>query len=127
MFVPGACNISTLNGEQELSLLLNLGYISHEAFFLFSDYIFLFMENMPPKNMTKKSVVNNDTQKSYCSSQPSMVNWLSSSIFSSSVGRSFVPPAMVTSDKISNLFNINWHKSHIITQYHLIPSSTKLC
>ena len=33
MFVPGACNISTLNGEQELSLLLNLGYISHEAFF----------------------------------------------------------------------------------------------
>ena len=33
IIVPGACNISTLNGEQELSLLLNLGYISHEAFF----------------------------------------------------------------------------------------------
>ena len=88
-------------------------------------YILVFGKQ-PPKNMTKKSVVNNDTQKSYCSSQPSMVNWLSSSIFSSSVGRSFVPPAMVTSDKISNLFNINWHKSHIITQYHLIPSNAKL-
>ena len=23
------------------------------------------MKNLPPKNMTKKSVVNNDTQKSY--------------------------------------------------------------
>ena len=63
IIVPGACNISTLNGEQELSLLLNLGYISHEAFFRL--YIFLSMKNMPPKNMTKKSVVNNDTQKSY--------------------------------------------------------------
>ena len=43
-------------------------------------YILVFGKQ-PPKNMTKKSVVNNDTQKSYCSSQPSMVNWLSSSIF----------------------------------------------
>ena len=61
-----------------------------------------------------------------CSSQPSMVHWLSSSIFPCSFVRPSVRPAMVTSDQISTFFNIYWHKSHIITQYHIIPSSTKL-
>ena len=61
-----------------------------------------------------------------CSSQPSMVHWLSSSIFPCLFVRRSVRPALVTSDQISTFFNIYWHKSHTITQYHLIQSSTKL-
>ena len=60
----------------------------------------------------------------FCSSQPSMVQWLSTSIFPFS---SFVCcPAMVTPAKISTFFNICTHKSPTLTQYHLIPNSTKL-
>ena len=53
-----------------------------------------------------------------------MVHWLSSSIFPCL----FVVccPAMVTPDKISDLFNIYRLKSPILTQYHLIPNSAKL-
>ena len=61
----------------------------------------------------------------YCSSQPSMVHWLSSSIFPCS----FVCcrcPAMVTSDQIFLFFNKYKHRSLILAQYHLIPSSTKV-
>ena len=60
----------------------------------------------------------------FCSSQPSMVHWLSSSIFP--FCRLFVCPAMVTSDQISTFFNIYRHKSVVLTQFNLIPSSTKL-
>ena len=54
-----------------------------------------------------------------------MVQWLSSSNFPFS---SFIcRPAMVTPDQISTFFfNICRHKSSILTQYHLIPSNTKL-
>ena len=50
--------------------------------------------------------------------------WLSSSIFPCL----FVVccPAMVTPDKISDLFNIYRHKSPILTQYHHISTSTTL-
>ena len=41
-----------------------------------------------------------------CSSQPSMVHWLSSSIFPCLFVRSSVRPAMVTSDQISTFFNM---------------------
>ena len=43
----------------------------------------------------------------FCSSQPSLVHWLSSSIFPCSVVRS----AMGTSDQISTFFNIYRHKA----------------
>ena len=59
----------------------------------------------------------------FCSSQPSLVHWLSSPIFPCSVVRC---PAMVTSDQISTFFNTYRHKSPILTQYFLIPSSTNL-
>ena len=52
----------------------------------------------------------------YCSSQPSMVHWLSSSIFP--FCRLFVCPAMVTSDQISTFFNIYRHKSLVLTQFY---------
>ena len=42
------------------------------------------------------------------------------------VRRLFVCPAMVTPDQISTLFNIYRHKSVVLTQFHLISSSTKL-
>ena len=57
-----------------------------------------------------------------CSSQPSMVHWLRSSIFPCL----FVRPAMVKSDQISIFFNMCRHASHVLTQFHLKPSSTKL-
>ena len=41
------------------------------------------------------------SQARYCSSQPSMVHWLSSPIFPCLSVRSSVRPAMVTSDQIS--------------------------
>ena len=65
---------------------------------------------------------NSWTCLAYCSSQPSMVHWLSSSIFPCSVVR----PAMVTSDRISTFFNTYRHKSPILTQYHHISTSTTL-
>ena len=61
--------------------------------------------------------LSTEVSSTKCSSQPSMVRWLSSSIFNLFVS-SFVRPAMVTSDKISTFFNIYWHKYHKITQYH---------
>ena len=67
---------------------------------------------------------------SICSSQPSIVHWLSSSIFPCLFVclfvRPSVRPAMVTSDRISTFFNVLWYRRHILTQYHSIPSSTKL-
>ena len=59
----------------------------------------------------------------FCSSQPSMVHWLSSPIFPFC---SSVRPAMVTSDQISSFFNMYRHESLVLTQFYLIPSSTKL-
>ena len=59
----------------------------------------------------------------FCSSQPFIVHWLSSPIFPCLFVRR---PAMVTSDQISTFFNIYRHKSVVLTQFHLIPSSTKL-
>ena len=60
----------------------------------------------------------------YCSSQPSMVHWLISSIFPF---YSSVRLVMVKSDQISTFFlNTYKHKSLVLTQFHLIPSSTKL-
>ena len=51
----------------------------------------------PYDGVVKATAVN---FKRYCSSQPSMVHWLSSSIFPCLVG---CRPAMVTSDQISLL------------------------
>ena len=51
-----------------------------------------------------------------------MVHWLSSSIFSWSF---VVLPASATFDK-TPLFYIYRHKNLVLTQFHLIPSSTKL-
>ena len=62
----------------------------------------------------------------FCSSQPSMVHGLSSSIFPCSVVCSFVCPAMVTSDRSPLFFNTYRHTSLVLTQFHLKPSSTKL-
>ena len=50
---------------------------------------------------------------SYCSSQLSLVHWLSSSIFPFLVGWSFV-----TSDQISTFFNMYRHKSLVLTQFY---------
>ena len=61
----------------------------------------------------------------HCSSQPSMVHWLSSSIFPCSFVRPSVRPAMVTADQISTFFSIYRHKSLVPTQFYLLPSSTK--
>ena len=60
----------------------------------------------------------------YCSSQSSMVHWLSSSISPCSVVCPSVP--LVTSNQISTFFNIYRHTSLVLTQFHLKPSSTKL-
>ena len=46
-----------------------------------------------------------------CSSQPSIVQWLSSSIFPCL----FVRPAMVITDQISTFFNVYRHKSPVLT------------
>ena len=52
-----------------------------------------------------------------------MVHWLRSSIFPCLFG---CCPNMVTSNQISTNFHIYRHKSPLLTQYHLIPSSAKL-
>ena len=57
-------------------------------------------------------------------SPPWSIGWVALSFL---VRRLFVRrPAMVTSNQISIFFNIYRHKSPILTQFHLIPSSTKL-
>ena len=57
----------------------------------------------------------------FCSSQPPMVHWLSCSIFpcSSSSRYGDIRPNL-------RFFNIYRHKSLVLTQFHLIPISTKL-
>ena len=55
---------------------------------------------------------------SICSSRPSTVHWLSSSIFPCSfVCLLSVCPATVTSDQISTFFNMYRHKSLVLTQF----------
>ena len=60
-----------------------------------------------------------------CSSQPSLVHRLSSSIFPCLFVRSSVPLGWHPT-KSPLFFNTYRHKSPIPTQYHLKPSSTKL-
>ena len=69
----------------------------------YSNHLLMFLSKEVPSNN--------------CSSQPSMVHWLSSSIFSLFVSL-FVRPAMVTSDQISTFFNIYRHKSLVLTQFY---------
>ena len=57
-------------------------------------------------------------------SSPWSIGWVALSFL---VRRLFVRrPALVTSHQISIFFNIYRHKSLALTQFHLIPSSTKL-
>ena len=58
--------------------------------------------------------------------RPWSIGWVALSFLVRSSVRLSVRPAIVTSDQISTVFNIHWHKSHKITHYHLIPSITKL-
>ena len=51
--------------------------------------------------------------------------WFIGRVALSFLVRPSVRPAMVTSNQISTFFNIYWHKSHIITQYHLIVNTKK--
>ena len=51
-------------------------------------------------------------------SRPWSIGWVDLSFL---VCRSFVCPAMVTSDQISTFFNILRHKSLVLTQLHLLP------
>ena len=62
-----------------------------------------------PYEFTFSTVAHNP----FCSSQPSMVHWLSSPIFPY---WSSVRPAMVTSNQIST-FNMYRHKSLVLTQF----------
>ena len=59
----------------------------------------------------------------FCSFQPPMVHWLSSSIFPWLL--LFVVPLWWHSTKSPFFLNKYRHKSPILTQYHLIPSSAK--
>ena len=65
-----------------------------------------------------------DTVHTFCSSQPSIVHWLSSSIFPCSV---VVRPSRYGNIRPNlHFFNIYRHTSLVLTQFHLKPSSTKL-
>ena len=55
-------------------------------------------------------------------SSPWSIGWVAVSF----LVRPSIRPAMVTSDQISTFFNIYRHKSVVLTQFHLISSSTKL-
>ena len=118
---PANCNqdIWTMPLESETSWKVQKGrtlYIS------LSDFVSTGL--LSPSLSKRIESSTQSTPMTYCPSQHSMVHWLRSSIFPC---LSFVCSRRYGNTRpIFTFFNIWRHKSPIITQYHLIPSSAKI-